>query len=87
MLDSFIIVGLTLVIVNIIKSYPPFKTTRGKLYIPIIVFAVAGILNVTNALVFGYDLLLAFKEGLILGAAAGGFHSMAKKAMGKYKEA
>lgn len=87
MLDSYIIVGLTMVIVGIIKSYDLFKTVKGKLYIPLIVFGVAGILNVTNALVFGGDLLESLKDGLMLGAAAGGIYSMGKKAMEKYKQA
>ena len=81
MLDSFIIVGLTIVIVNVIKSFSIFDTVRGKLFIPLIVFVVAGLLNVTNALIFNGELLTALKEGFILGASAGGIYSMGKKAI------
>lgn len=87
MLDSFIIVGLTTVVVNVVKTFAPFKTTRGKLYIPLLVFGVAAILNVLNALTFGGDLLTALRDGFILGAAAGGIYSMGKKQIDKYKEA
>lgn len=87
MLDSFIIVGLTMVIVGVIKTYEPFKTTRGKLYIPLIVFAVAAVLNVANAFVFGGEILTSLKDGFVLGAGAGGVYSMGKKQMEKYKEA
>jgi hypothetical protein len=86
MLDSYLIVGLTMIIVSIIKTWKPLKTVPGKLYIPLFVFGVAGALNVANALVFGGDLLSALKDGLMLGAAAGGIYSMGKKAMEKYKE-
>jgi len=87
MLDSFIIVGLTMVIVNIFKTYEPFKTKRGKLYIPLLVFVTAALLNVLNALIFGGELLTALRDGFILGAAAGGIYSMGKKQMEKYKAA
>lgn len=79
MLDSFVIVGLTMVIVNVIKTYKPFKTQRGRLIVPLLVFIVAAILNVINALLFGGELLEAFRDGLVFGASAGGIYSMGKK--------
>jgi hypothetical protein len=87
MLDSFIIVGLTIVIVNIIKTVKVFEGTTCKLTIPLIVFFVACVLNVVNALVFGGDLLSALKDGLVLGAAAGGIYSMGKAAIDSNKTA
>jgi hypothetical protein len=51
----------------------------------LLVFGVAGLLNVVNALVFGGQLLQALNGGLILGAAAGGIYSMGKKQIEKYK--
>jgi hypothetical protein len=85
MLDSFIIVGLTMTIVGIIKTFKPFTTEKGKLCVPLLVFAVAAILNVLNAVVFGGELLKALNEGFVLGAAAGGIYSMGKAAIEKYK--
>jgi hypothetical protein len=79
MLDSFIVVGLTIVIVNIIKTAPCFGTARGKLVIPLLVFFVAGLLNVVNAVVFSGEMLVALRDGLVLGAAASGIYSMGKK--------
>jgi hypothetical protein len=79
MLDSFIIVGLTIVMVNIIKTAKCFKTSTGKLFIPLLVFFVAGLLNVVNAIVFSGELLNALRDGLVLGAASSGIHSMGKK--------
>lgn len=87
MLDSFIIVGLTMVIVNFAKTFDAFGARRGKLLIPLLVFFVAAALNVVNALVFGGAVLPALKDGFILGASAGGIYSMGKKQMEKYKTA
>jgi hypothetical protein len=81
MLDSYIIVGLVMVIVGVLKTLKPFIAGRGKLLIPLLVFFVAGILNVVNAIVFGGQILQALKDGFILGAAAGGIYSMGKSAM------
>ena len=77
MLESYIVIGLTIAIVEIIKTYKPIKTKRGKLLVPIIVFALAGAFNVANAYVFGgMTLLIALNQGLVLGAVAGGLYSM-----------
>ena len=81
MLDSYIIVGLVMVIVGVLKTLKPFVAGRGKLLIPLLVFFVAGALNVINAIVFGGQILQALKDGFILGAAAGGIYSMGKSAM------
>lgn len=84
MLDSYIIIGLTIAVVAIIKTYKPFKTTRGKLYIPLLVFAIAGLANVINALVFnGNGLLTALNTGLNYGAVAGGLYSMGQTYLNK----
>jgi hypothetical protein len=83
MLDSYIIVGLVMVLVGVIKTVKPFTSVRGKLLVPLLVFAIAGFLNTINALVFGGQILQALKEGFILGAAAGGIYSMGKAAMQK----
>lgn len=77
MLESYIIIGLTIAIVEIFKTFEALKTKRGKLFIPIIVFALAGAFNVANAYVFGgMTLLIALNQGLVLGAVAGGLYSM-----------
>jgi len=86
MLDSYIIIGVTIAIVAIIKTYKPFKTARGKLYIPLLVFAIAGLANVINALVFsGNTLLIALNAGLNYGAIAGGLYSMGQTYLNKDK--
>lgn len=77
MLESYIIVGLTIAIVEIIKTFKGLKTKRGKLIVPILVFLLAGGFNVANAYIFdGMALLVALKGGLELGAVAGGLYSM-----------
>jgi hypothetical protein len=84
MLDSYIIIGAVIAIVAIAKTFPPFKTVQGKLTIPLLVFAIAGALNVLNAAVFGgMALMIALKEGLTLGAVAGGLYSMGKDYLNK----
>ena len=86
MLDSYIIIGITIAVVAIIKTYKPFKSTRGKLYIPLLVFAIAGLANVLNALVFsGNTLLAALSSGLNYGAIAGGLYSMGQTYLNKDK--
>jgi hypothetical protein len=84
MLDSYIIIGLTIAVVEIIKSYKPFKTVRGKLFIPLLVFVIAGLANVINALVFsGATVLAALSAGLNYGAIAGGLYSMGQTYLNK----
>jgi uncharacterized membrane protein HdeD (DUF308 family) len=85
MLDSYIIVGLVMILVGVFKTFQPFTTKRGKLLVPLLVFGIAGILNTVNALVFGGQLMQALKDGFVLGAAAGGIYSMGKVAMQKYE--
>jgi hypothetical protein len=86
MLDSYIIIGITIAVVAIIKTYKPFKSVRGKLYIPLLVFAIAGLTNVLNALVFsGNTLLASLNAGLNYGAIAGGLYSMGQTYLNKDK--
>ena len=89
MLDSYIVIGFVIAIVEIIKTHPWFKTEVGDLCIPILVFLIAGITNVINALVFGdIGILVALKDGLTLGAISGGLYSMGKTYLdGTEKEA
>jgi len=81
MLDSYLVIGLVMVLVGFVKSFNLFTSTRGKLLVPLLVFAIAGLLNVANAIVFGGTILQALKDGFALGAAAGGIYSMGKAAM------
>ena len=86
MLESYIIIGLVIAIVEILKTLEPLKTERGKLFIPILVFLVAGVINVLNAFIFGgLALLIALKDGLTLGAVAGGLYSMGQTYLNKNK--
>lgn len=86
MLESYIIIGLTIALVEIIKTFTWLSTPRGKLTVPILVFLVAGGLNVLNAFIFGGMLLLtALKDGLTLGAVAGGLYSMGQTYLTKNK--
>ena len=70
-----------MVLVGVVKTFKLFTSARGKLLVPLLVFAIAGALNVLNAFVFGGQVLQALKEGFILVAAAGGIYSMGKAAM------
>lgn len=81
MLDSYIVVGLVMVLVGVVKTFKPFTSKIGKLTVPLLVFAIAGLLNTINAFVFDGQILEALKDGFILGAAAGGIYSMGKAAM------
>lgn len=86
MLESYIVIGLVIALVEIIKTFSWFDTPRGKLTVPILVFLVAGGLNMLNAYIFGgMALLIALKEGLTLGAVAGGLYSMGQTYLNKNK--
>ena len=79
MLESYIVIGLVVALVEIIKIHPWFDTEIGDLIVPILVFVIAGLANVANAFVFGdMNLLDALRDGLTLGAISGGLYSMGK---------
>lgn len=84
MLESYIVIGLVIALVEIIKTFSVFDTERGKLLVPILVFIVAGGINVLNAFVFGGEgLIVALRKGLELGAVAGGLYSMGQTYLAK----
>jgi len=86
MLESYIVIGFVIAIVEMIKTLPWFETEVGDLTIPIMVFIIAGLANVANAFVFGDIALLdALKDGLTLGAISGGLYSMGKTYLDKSK--
>lgn len=86
MLESYIVIGFVIAIVEIIKTLPFFKSNVGNLLIPLLVFLIAGLTNVLNASIFGnMDLMIALKEGLTLGAISGGLYSMGKTYLDKSK--
>ena len=86
MLESYIVIGFVIAIVEIIKTLPWFKTEVGNLCIPILVILIAGLANVINAFVFGdLNVLIALKDGLTLGAISGGLYSMGKTYLDKTK--
>lgn len=82
MLDNFIIIGATMAIVEVIKAYFP---NMKKVWYPILVFGLAGLLNVCNAITFiGADMeiiLTALSEGFKYGAIAGGIYGLGKAAL------
>ena len=85
MLDSAIIVGLVIIIVEILKAIFTgfFSGKVGKLVVPLLVFAFAGLFEIANGCVFGEGASLAniveyLKDGFVLGASAGGIYSMGK---------
>ncbi len=82
MLDNYIIIGTVMALVEIVKAYfPDIK----KVWYPILVLGLAGLLNVCNAIVFaGSDLeliLVALNDGITYGAVASGIYSLGKAAL------
>jgi hypothetical protein len=84
MLEAVIVIGFTMTIVEIIKVFEIFKTKVGKLTLPLISCLLCGGLNVINAMLFSnVELILALKEGIILGALASGLYATGKKYLNK----
>ncbi len=82
MLDSYIIIGTVMAIVEILKAYFPVMK---KVWYPVLVLGLAGLLNVCNAITFiGVDIeiiLTALSEGFKYGAIAGGIYGLGKAAL------
>lgn len=87
MLDDVIVVGLTMIIVQLLKPLIKrwFGADLSHQLTPLVVLVLAGVLNVLNAYFFGWGLvplMAALAEGLKLGAISGGIYSMGKAALG-----
>lgn len=84
MLDNYIIIGTVMAIVEILKAYFP---DMKKVWYPVLVLGLAGLLNVCNAITFiGVDtenILTALSEGFKYGAIAGGIYGLGKAALEK----
>ncbi|OGS69486.1 MAG: hypothetical protein A2Y96_02795 [Firmicutes bacterium RBG_13_65_8] len=87
MLDDIVVVGLTMIIVQLLKR--PLKRwvgdDLGHQLTPLVVLGLAGGLNVLNAYLFGLGmapLTSALAEGIKLGAMSGGIYSMGRAALG-----
>jgi hypothetical protein len=88
MIESIIIVGFSMSFIEIFKYIPAFKTKIGKLLLPILSCFICGGLNVLNALIFGnsdISLIVALKDGIIIGALASGLYATGKKYLNKEK--
>ena len=87
MLDDIVVVGLTMIFVQLLKG-PVRKWVGedlGHQVTPLVVLALAGGLNVLNAYLFGLGMVpltSALAEGIKLGAMSGGIYSMGKAALG-----
>lgn len=88
MLNDIIVIGVVMSIVELIKHFARLdKKDYGHIVVPLLVFIIAGASNVINAQIFGdMALVEALKEGLILGASAGGIYGMGKSIMEGNKE-
>jgi len=85
MLSEFIVAGLTITIVNIVKEQ--FVNMK-KSILPLIVFVVAGALNTANAVIFSggeVEAIQGLSQGLVIGALSSGIYSMGKSALNQSK--
>lgn len=87
MLEDMVIIGIVMAVTEIIKYFLKERMAEElvKQLIPLVVLALAGALNVVNALVFAPDtsVVQALGQGVTLGAVAGGVYSLGKAALGK----
>lgn len=87
MLEDFIIVGIVMAVVEIVKHLLKKWVNEDLVtqLLPLIVLLLAGALNVLNARIFAPEVGVteALSQGLTLGAIAGGVYSLGKAALGK----
>ena len=88
MLEDVVVIGLTIVLVEVIKRLARRSLDEEavkQIIVPLSVFALAGGLNVANAYIFTPELPWreALQQGLTLGAISGGIYSLGKAALGK----
>jgi hypothetical protein len=74
MLEPEYIIGLTMTGVEIIKK----KCNLDAVYIPLLVFGIAILLNIGNAALFGEDILVAIKEGAKFALTSAGVYGLGK---------
>jgi len=84
MLDSIVIMGITVAVVELIKSYMK-KVKRRKLILPFIILAVGAGISVINSGIWGtgWDALAikqAAKDGINLSVFYAGIYAMGKAA-------
>lgn len=85
MLDAIIVMGITVAVVELIKSYLPKKSKRRKLILPFIVLGTGAAVQVLNSGIFGpgwnaVAIKDAAKQGIQLAVFYAGIYSMGKKA-------
>lgn len=88
MLEDVIIIGIVMAVTEIIKRGLKKVCDEGLVtqLTPLVVLALAGGLNVANALVFApgeVTALQALGQGIALGAVASGIYSQGKAILGK----
>ncbi len=87
MMEDVVVIGIVMAVVELIKRglKRVCDDELVKQLVPLIVLALAGALNVANAVVFAPDtpLVEALGQGIVLGAVAGGVYSLGKAALGK----
>ena len=84
MLDSIVVMGITVALVELIKSYMK-KVKRRKLVLPFIILAVGAGISVLNSGLWGtgwnvVDIKQAAKDGINLSVFYAGIYAMGKAA-------
>lgn len=74
MLTPEYLIGLTMAIVEVVKTY----LNPDKVWLPLIIVFVGAGLNAANAAMFGGDILVAIKEGIQFAVQAAGLFSLGK---------
>lgn len=89
MLEDAVIVGVVMVLVGAVKLAAKragaSEETVKQIVVPLAVLGLASALNVAAAYVWAPELYWrdALKQGLVLGAVAGGVYGLGKAALGK----
>lgn len=89
MLDDAIIVGIVMVLTEVVKRLCDrlgvTEEARKQIVTPLAVLGLGAVLSVASAALFdpGTPWREALKQGLVMGAVAGGVYSLGKAALGK----
>lgn len=86
-MDDVVVIGIVMALAEVMKPMLKRVLTEARVtqLTPLVVLVLAGAVNLAQAAAFAPEIApsLAIRDGLVLGALAGGVYSMGKAALGR----